>query len=209
MRDGLDLLGWFLPAFFKGLAVNFELAFWVLLGGLPIGAVLAFLRLGMGWTARLTGWLVALLRAVPTFVVMFFLVNVLPGNFSVLGIPMSMTPKVAIVLALIIYMTAYVSDNGLDALRQLRTGSTVAALLFLMNLVRAFFVTVLSTSFGAALGVVEAVTVTLRAIEAMPLVSDRLLLIAIVMLILTVCFQTIYQLINLLRGKLMQRYARN
>jgi His/Glu/Gln/Arg/opine family amino acid ABC transporter permease subunit len=208
MRDGLDLLGWFLPAFFKGLAVNFELALWVLLGGLPIGAVLAFLQLRPGWTARLTGWLVAVLRAVPTFVVMFFLVNVLPGDFSVLGISLTMSPKVAIVLALIIYMTAYVSDNGLDALRQLRMGSTVAALLFLMNLLRAFFVTVLSSSFGAALGVVEAVTITLRAIEAMPLVSDRLFLIGIVMLILTVCFQTIYQLTNLLRSKLMQRYAR-
>lgn len=204
----LDLLGWFLPTFFKGLAVNFQLAFWVLLGGLPIGAVFAYLRLGTGWVARLAGWFVAVLRAVPTFVVMFFLVNVLPGDFSVVSVSVTMSPKVAIVLALIIYMTAYVSDNGLDAMRQLRRGSTVAALLFLMNLVRAFFVTVLSSSFGAALGVVEAVTVTLRAIEAMSLVSDRLLLIGVVMLILTVCFQTIYQVINLLRGKLMQRYAR-
>ena len=173
-----------------------------------MGLLLAFLRIGTGWTARLTGWLVTLFRAVPTFVVMFFLVNVLPGNFSVIGIAMAMTPKAAIVLALIIYMTAYVSDNALDALRQLRTGSTAAALLFLTNLLRAFFVTVLSTSFGAALGVVEAVTVTLRAIEAMPLVSDRLMLIGVVMLILTVCFQTIYQLVNLLRSQLIQRYAR-
>ena len=204
----LDQLSWFLPAFFKGLGVNFQLAFWVLLGGLPLGLLLAFLRIGAGWTARLTGWLITLLRAVPTFVVMFFLVNVLPGNFSVIGIAMAMTPKAAIVLALIIYMTAYVSDNALDALRQLRTGSTAAALLFLTNLLRAFFVTVLSTSFGAALGVVEAVTVTLRAIEAMPLVSDRLMLIGVVMLILTVCFQTIYQLVNLLRSQLIQRYAR-
>ena len=99
------------------------------------------------------------------------------------------------------------ADNALDALRQLRTGSTAAALLFLTNLLHAFFVTVLSTSFGAALGVVEAVTVTLRAIEAMPLVSDRLMLIGVVMLILTVCFQTIYQLVNLLRSKLIQRYV--
>ena len=101
----LDLLGWFLPTFFKGLAVNFQLAFWVLLGGLPIGAVLAYLRLGTGWVARLTGWFVAVLRAVPTFVVMFFLVNVLPGDFSVVSMSVTMSPKVAIVLALIIYMT--------------------------------------------------------------------------------------------------------
>jgi len=202
----LDLLGWFLPAFFKGLAVNFQLAFWVLLGGLPIGAVLAYLRLGTGWAARVTGWLVAVLRAVPTFVVMFFLINVLPGEFSMVGMSITMAPKVAIVLALIIYMTAYVSDNALNALRQLRTGSTVAALLFLMNLVRAFFVTVLSSSFGAALGVLEAVSVTLRAIEAMPMVSDRLLLIGVVMLILTVCFQSIYQLINLMRSRLEKQF---
>ena len=203
----LDQLGWFLPAFFKGLSVNFELALWALLGGLPIGLGLAFLRSGSGWAARLSGGFVALLRAIPTFVVMFFLVNVVPGNFLIAGIPMTMTPIVAIALALIIYMTAYVSDNGLDALRQLQAGSRVAALLFLMNLVRAFFVTVLSSSFGAALGVVEAVTVTLRAIEAMPLVSDRLMLIGTVMLILTVCFQSIYQIINLLRRKLTERYA--
>jgi len=202
----LDLLGWFLPAFFKGLAVNFQLAFWALLGGLPIGAVLAYLRLGTGWAARVTGWLVAVLRAVPTFVVMFFLVNVLPGEFSMVGMSITMAPKVAIVLAQIIYMTAYVSDNALNALRQLRTGSAVAALLFLMNLVRAFFVTVLSSSFGAALGVVEAVSVTLRAIEAMPMVSDRLLLIGVVMLILTVCFQSIYQLINLMRSRLEKQF---
>lgn len=203
----LDQLSWFLPAFFKGLGVNFQLALWALLGGVPIGLALAFLRLGTGWATRLSGGFVALLRATPTFVVMFFLVNVVPGNFSVAGIHMVMTPMVAITLALIIYMMAYVSDNGLDALRQLRAGSRLAALLFLMNLVRAFFVTVLSSSFGAALGVVEAVTVTLRAIEAMPLVSDRLMLIGVVMLILTGCFQTIYLLINLLRSKLMQRYA--
>jgi His/Glu/Gln/Arg/opine family amino acid ABC transporter permease subunit len=203
----LDQLSWFLPAFFKGLGVNFQLALWALAGGLPIGAALAFLRLGSGWVGRLAGGFVGLLRAIPTFVVMFFLVNVVPGNFSVAGIPMIMTPMVAIALALIIYMTAYVADNGLDALRQLRAGSRMAALLFLMNLVRAFFVTVLSSSFGAALGVVEAVTVTLRAIEAMPLVSDRLMLIGMVMLILTACFQTIYQVTNLLRRKLTVRYA--
>lgn len=203
----LDQLSWFLTAFFKGLGVNFQLSLWALLGGVPIGLGLAFLRAGTGWVARLASGFVALLRAIPIFVVMFFLVNVVPGNFSILGMAMSMTPMAAITLALIIYMTAYVSDNGLDALRQLRKGSTIAALLFLMNLVRAFFVTVLSSSFGAALGVVEAVTVTLRAIEAMPLVSDRLMLIGVVMLILTACFQTIYQLINLLRSKLMQRYA--
>ena len=101
----LDQLSWFLPAFFKGLGVNFQLAFWVLLGGLPMGLLLAFLRLGTGWTARLTGWLITLLRAVPTSVVMVFLVKVLPGNFSVIGIGMAMTPKAAIVLALIIYVT--------------------------------------------------------------------------------------------------------
>jgi energy-converting hydrogenase Eha subunit B len=81
-------------------------------------------------------------------------------------------------------------------------------MLFVMGLVRAFFVMVLSSGFGAAVGVVEATTITLRAIETLPKVSDRLLLIGLVIVIFTVCFQAIYHVINHMRGKLNQRFHR-
>jgi His/Glu/Gln/Arg/opine family amino acid ABC transporter permease subunit len=203
----LELLPRFLPDFLAGLVVNFQIAICALLGGLLLGAPLAFARFRNGLAAAPAGWLVALMRTVPTFVVMFFLVNVVPA----LGAPgrqLAMTPWLAVVLSLTLYATAYVSDHAVEAMRQLRSGSPVAAMLFVMGLVRAFFVMVLSSGFGAAVGVVEATTITLRAIETLPKVSDRLLLIALVIVIFTVCFQLIYHLINYWRGRLNQRFHR-
>jgi hypothetical protein len=186
----------FLPAFLRGLATNFEIAIWSVTGGLLIGAPLALVRLAGGITGKLAGWLVAFLRAAPTFVVMFFLVNVIP----------SVTPWLAVVLSLTGYGIAYVSDNAMEPIRQLRSGSRLLALLFFMSVVRAFFVMVLSSGFGAAVGVVEATTVTLRAIEGMPNIGDRLMLIAAVMLLLTVGFQAIYRAIDFGRRRLQGRF---
>jgi His/Glu/Gln/Arg/opine family amino acid ABC transporter permease subunit len=202
-----ELLRRFLPEFFAGLAVNFEIAVCALLIGMLLGALLAAARFQNGLAATPAAWLVALLRTVPTFVVMFFLVNVVPG-VHIGSREFAMTPWLAVVLSLSLYAAAYVSDHAVEAMRQLRSGSPVAAMLFVMGLVRAFFVMVLSSGFGAAVGVVEATTITLRTIETLPKAGDRLLLIAVVIVIFTVCFQLIYHLINHWRGKLNQRFHR-
>ncbi len=204
----LELLPRFLPDFFSGLVVNFQIAVCALLGGLLLGAPLAYLRFLNNFASVPAAWLVALLRTIPTFVVMFFLVNAVPAGFSLGGWQLAMTPWLAVVLSLTLYAAAYVSDHAVEAMRQLRGGSPVAAMLFVMGLVRAFFVMVLSSGFGAAVGVVEATAVTLRAIETLPAVSDRLLLIGLVILMFTVCFQAIYHAINHLRNKLNQRFYR-
>lgn len=204
----LELLARFLPAFLSGLVVNFEIAICALLGGVLLGAPLAAARFRNKLAATPAAWLVAVLRTVPTFVVMFFLVNVVPASFSVGGWQFRMTPWLAVMVSLTLYAAAYVSDNAVEAMRQVRSGSPIAAMLFLMGLVRAFFVMVLSSGFGAAVGVVEATTITLRTIETMPKVSDRLLLIGLVIVLFTVCFQVIYHTINHLRGKLNRRFHR-
>jgi His/Glu/Gln/Arg/opine family amino acid ABC transporter permease subunit len=204
----LELLPRFIPEFLAGLVVNFQIAICALLGGMLLGAPLAFARFRNGLAATPAAWLVALMRTVPTFVVMFFLVNVVPALGALGHRPFAMTPWLAVVLSLTLYAAAYVSDHAVEAMRQLRSGSPVAAMLFVMGLVRAFFVMVLSSGFGVAVGVVEATTITLRTMEALPKVSDRLLLIALVIVIFTVCFQLIYHLINHWRGKLNQRFHR-
>ncbi|MCJ0764142.1 hypothetical protein [Variovorax terrae] len=204
----LELLPRFLPDFLSGLVVNFQIAICALLGGLLLGAPLAAARFRNGLAAAPAAWLVSVMRTVPTFVVMFFLVNVASAGFSVGRWQFVMTPWLAMVVSLALYAAAYVSDNAVEAMRQWRNGSPVAAMLFLMGLVRALFVMVLSSGFGAAVGVVEATTITLRAIETLPKVSDRLLLIGLVMVMFTVCFQLIYHLINHLRVKLVQRFHR-
>jgi His/Glu/Gln/Arg/opine family amino acid ABC transporter permease subunit len=204
----LEMLPRFLPEFLSGLAVNFEIAIFALAGGLLLGAPLALARFRNGLTSTPAAGLVAVLRTVPTFVVMFFLVNVVPATISAGAWQFGMTPWRAVVLSLTLYAAAYVSDHAVEAMRQLRSGSPVAAMLFVMGLVRAFFVMVLSSGFGAAVGVVEATTITLRAIETLPKVSDRLLLIGLVIVIFTVCFQLIYHVINHWRGKLNRRFYR-
>lgn len=203
----LDLLPVFIPAFFAALVVNFGIASCSVLGGLLFGLPLAALRLAGGGSARLAGALVVPLRAAPTFVVMFFLLNALPSTLALGPWTLAMTPWLAVVLSLAVYATAYVSDTALEALRQWRGGARGAALLFLMGLVRAFFVMVLSSGFGAAVGVIEATTVTLRAVEGLKSLGDRLLLMALVMLIFVAIFQCIYAVIDRLRLRLLARLA--
>ena len=203
----LDLLTSFLPAFFGGLAVNFQSAIYAIMGGLLFGLPLAMLRLSGGVSGWGASGVVGLFRATPTFVVMFFLVNVLPSTISLGTFSIAMSPWLAVVLALIIYGTAYIADNAMEPIRELRQGSYRLALLFMMSLVRVFFVMVLSSGFGAAVGVIEATTITVRAVESLPNVSDRLMLIGIVIAMFTIAFQTIYHLIDFARQKLAVRVA--
>lgn len=202
-----DVLATFFPRFLAGLAVNFEMAMWSIAGGFALAVPLAYFRLKGGLLGKLCDGIVAIFRAAPTFVLVFFLVNVIPNQFSVAGYSVLMTPWLAVVLALIVYGASYLSDTGIEPLRQLQKGSVIAALLYLMTAVRAFFVMVLSSCFGAAVGVVESATVTLRALESLPSVSERLMLIALVIACFTVCFQAIYFGINIVREKLNARFA--
>ena len=203
----LDVLPGFLPDFLAALLVNFQVAMVAMLAGLAIGVLLALARFRHGLaTAPATG-LAAVMRSIPTFVTMFFLVNVIPANFYLGSWQFVMSPRVAVVAALAMYASAHVSDNGLEALRQIRSGSPIAAQLFLTSLLRIFFVLVLTSGFGAAIGLVESVTVTMRAIEALPKSSDKLLLMGLVILIFTVCFQTFYLVTKRMRDKLNQSYS--
>jgi ABC-type arginine/histidine transport system permease subunit len=203
----LDVLMNFFPRFVSGLIVNFQMAMWAIAGGLLVALPLAYVRLMGGFAGKSCDALVAVFRSAPTFVLVFFLVNVVPSQFSVAGLSMQMTPWLAVVCALIVYGAAYLSDTGIEPLRHLKEGSVVSALLYLMTAVRAFFMMVLSSCFGAAVGVVESITVTLRTIENLPSVQDRLLLIAVVIGIFTVCFQFIYWAIHQLRATLNARFS--
>lgn len=184
----LQTLPVFVPAFVRGLGTNLSLAANALAMGLPAGLLLAALRLPAAaqhiappWrrlAAGSAGVLVALLRAAPVFVVMHVLLDALPGRWA-------MSAQGAVALALAAYATAYVADNALAAICDWRAGAggNALLLLFLMGLARVFFVMVLSSGFGAAIGVTEATAATLRTLEQLPAVSDRLWLIGGVVLV--------------------------
>lgn len=183
LQDALPL---FVPAFGHALRTNLSLAADALAIGLPAGLALGWLCLPAAapaggsvprrGAARLAGSAVALLRAAPAFVLMHVLLHALPARWAV-------SPGGAVSLALSAYAAAYVADNALAALQDRRAGARGGGLLFAMGLARAYFVMVLSSGFGAAVGVTEATAVTLRTLEQLPAAADRLWLIGGVVLV--------------------------
>jgi ABC-type amino acid transport system permease subunit len=162
----------FLPRFLRGMAINFEIAGIAIGLGLLLGALLALGRRIGGIPGGAAASAIALMRAAPTFVVMFFLLNALPNGGLLSGV-------MIVALSLVPYSAAYIADSGTDALHQLRTGSHLASLLFFPNVTRAFFVLVMSSGAGAAIGVREGITVLLREAELLHSLGGKLALFAI------------------------------
>ena len=155
----------FLPHLLGGVSINFWIAAIGLLLGLAVGLPLAIcLASGSRWLRWTASPVTALMRAAPTFVTMYFLFQVLqagPGGGTALS------PVMTVAWALMPYAAAYIADSGADALRPWRAGSFSAALLFLPNLVRAYFVMVMSSGISAAIGVQEGISIILRQANAM------------------------------------------
>lgn len=187
----------FAPEFVQALGVNLTVAAHAMSVGLPLGVVLGVAQLpgrdsmntgpgpslGLGvvtWTRRFcagaAGLMTALLRAAPAFVVMYVLLHAMPTHWGI-------GPEASVALALAFYAAAYVADTLQPAILDWRLGGMAGAQLFLTGLVRCFFVMVLSSGFGAAVGVVEATAVTLRALEQLPTTADRLGLMGCVVLV--------------------------
>jgi His/Glu/Gln/Arg/opine family amino acid ABC transporter permease subunit len=197
-----ELAAGFLPRFLRGMAVNFEIAVISLAIGVALGLVLALGRYRGGIPARSAGVLVALMRAAPTFVVMFFLLNAMPRDASLFGQPLVLSGVMTVALSLVPYSAAYVSDAGLDAMRHWHAGSPLGALLFLPNLTRAFFVLVMSSSAGAAIGVTEGITVILRRAELLPTLDDRLLLFALGIVMFGIPLQLGFAVVSCIQRRL-------
>jgi|UPI000311CE2F hypothetical protein len=189
----LQVLSVFAPTFVRALGTNLSLALEALAIGLPAGLALGALRLPethgepSTWrrlSASGAGTVVALLRAAPAFVVMHVLLHALPARWA-------MSPGGAVAWSLSAYAAAYVADNLRVAVLDWRAGARGGVPLFLMGLARAYFVMVLSSGFGAAVGVKEATAVTLRALEQLPQAADRLCLIGGVVLVFVALRQAV------------------
>jgi ABC-type amino acid transport system permease subunit len=195
----------FLPQFFSGLLVNVEIALLSMLAGALAALPLLALQLAGGLAAAFAGTVVAALRAAPTFVVMFFLLNALPRDAQLFGVQVSDWGMVAVVLSQGVYAAAYLVDNGLVAWRALRAGDMPNALLFLPNCMRAFCVILMSSGVAAAVGIPEAIFITIREAERMPDLGHRVLLFLCVMLFFAAVMQIAFAAINRLRRMLAAR----
>jgi hypothetical protein len=198
----------FLPSLLAGMARDFEMAGMALGMGLLFGVPLALVWAMRSPVRVVPNAIVQLLRAAPTFVVMFFLLNILPREIRVLGLPLKITREFTVALSLVPYSAAIVAENGAEALRQWRAGAVLAALLFLPNLARAYFVLVMSSGSAAAIGVKEGISVILRQADQFPSVSDRLWVFAIGVFVYGLILQTGFLLVMELRRFLAHRVTR-
>lgn len=192
----------FIPELLAGMVVNFEIAAIALAVGLALGALLALARLGGGVLGAVATSLIGLMRAAPTFVVMFFLLNIIPRDATLFGIGVAPSGIMIVALSLVPYSASYVADNGAEALRQLRAGSPLGALQFLPNVTRAFFVLVMSSSAGAAIGVTEGIAVILREAVLLPSLGGKLVVFAIGILFFGITLQVGFALMRLLQRHL-------
>jgi hypothetical protein len=199
----------FLPRLLAGMAINFEIAGIAISLGLALGLVLALARLYGGVAGAAAASAVALMRAAPTFVVMFFLLNAIPRDATLFGQEFALSGIMTVALSLVPYSASYVADSGVEALKQLRGGSPLGALLFLPNVTRAFFVLVMSSSAGAAIGVVEGITVILRQAEHLPTLADKLVLFAIGIVLFGIPLQAGFALMSFLHRYLSRIVTRS
>ncbi|WP_171209677.1 MULTISPECIES: hypothetical protein [unclassified Ruegeria] len=190
MTELINLLNSDYPSeLLTGMVVNFQIALIALAFGLALGVpCVLILFTGRFWTHAINP-LVGLMRAAPTFVVMFFLLNTVPRQFQVLGANVSLSPELIVALSLVPYVAAYVVDNGKTAIIELRKGSHEAALLLIPNLIRAFVVLVMSSSAGVAIGVNEGIAVVLREAERYSTLGDQMLVFMIGVFAFGVVFQ--------------------
>ena len=201
----------FLPDLFAGMARDFAMAGMALGMGLGLGLPLALIWSWRNPIRLVPNVVVQLLRAAPTFVVMFFLLNILPHEVRVLGFPLRITRELTVALSLVPYSASIVAENGAEAWRQWRLGSELAALLFLPNLARTYFVLVMSSGSAAAIGVKEGISVILRQADRFPDITDRLWVFAIGVfvygLILQSGFFAVMELRRWLAGLVVKRRA--
>jgi hypothetical protein len=199
----------FLPRFLSGVVVNFEIAGIAIALGLAGGLLLAVARLYGGAVGAVAASIIALMRAAPTFVVMFFLLNAIPRNAILFGVPLAPSGVMAVALSLLPYAAAYIADAGVEALQQLRRGSPLGSLLFLPNVTRAFFVLVMSSSAGAAIGVPEGIAVILRQAEQLPSLGDKLALFAVGIVFFGIPLQAGFAVMTLFQRRLSRAVMRN
>jgi ABC-type arginine/histidine transport system permease subunit len=200
-----DIWGNFVPSLLGGMATNFEISIVALLIGLAVGLPFAALRFyGGRASVAFAATVISLMRAAPTFVVMFFLLNVV-RDVSVFGVKLTMSGVMTVAVSLVPYSAAYTADAGAEALRQWDRGSPLGALLFLPNITRAFFVIVMASGAAAAIGVPEGISVILRESALLPTLGDRLVIFAVGIVLFGVPLQIGLALMRWLQRELGRR----
>jgi hypothetical protein len=201
----------FIPDLLTGMVVNFQIASAILLLGVLIGGLLTGLSLMGGIVGMTIFFFIAVIRAMPTFLAMICLLYLIPKQIVIAGSSYAISGFVIVILSLLPYAAAHVFDDFSESIRQWRRGQMVTALQLLPNIARMYFILIMSSSAGAAIGVTEGVTTLLRYASRLETIQERLVLYVIGILFFGILMQTAFALINWLRAimiaKVSQRAA--
>jgi ABC-type amino acid transport system permease subunit len=188
--------------FMQAFYVNILVGFASLLVGLAIGIPFAYAAYSGGLIASLVGAIVGLLRASPVFVFMFLCFNILTQVIDGGSSTAIFTPVIALILALSCYSIAVVADTWLDLFKRHGAMTRETIMLAIPIHSRTFVILVMSTSVGAAIGVREAVMLTLARVDTMNTRQDQIEFVLVVLLFFVVFFSIAKYLIVLLTRKL-------
>jgi hypothetical protein len=209
MYDALSFLpAGFIPNLLNGMKVNFQIASSILILSLLIGGVLTVVSLMGGFVRMIIAFFIAAIRAMPTFLAMICLLYLIPKQIVIAQLSFALSGAEIVVLSLLPYAVAYVFDNFSESIRQWRQGQLVTALQLLPNLSRLYFILIMSSSAGAAIGVTEGVTTLLRYASRLESTQERMLLYAIGILFFGIIMQTAFALINRLRTVMIARVSK-
>lgn len=198
----------FIPDLLNGMKVNFQIASVILIVSLLIGGLLTLASLMGGVIGVVIALFIALIRAMPTFLAMICFLYLISKQVVIAGSTFSLSGFVLVILSLIPYGVAYVFDNFSESIRQWRRGQMITALQLLPNLSRLYFILIMSSSAGAAIGVTEGVTTLLRYASRIDSIQERLMLYAIGILFFGIVMQTGFALINRLRTVMIVRVSK-
>ena len=195
----------FILNFLSYFLTNIKIGTFSLIGGLLIGMPLAWLlNKNNKWLSRLLKVVLFFCRGLPIYILMFALLTSLSTDTLLKAFNDDTLRTAAIILALSVYALAAICDLTLVMLVQLAKGQIAEAFLIVPNIFRIFTTLLISSSVGAAIGVPEAVSYTIRVYERFPDRLDRFLLVLGVTLFFAV-FQSLCKKIVLMLSEMIQR----
>ena len=182
----------FFGDFLSGFVVNIWIATAALSVGLTVGGILAWLQLRGGMVGRCAAAATSLCDTVPTFIAMFVLLHLLTAWQTTMA-----SPTTCAILALAILSTANSCGTLVKAIRFYRDGANRDVLRCFPDTARLFVVLLLGSTIGAAIGVPDAVTATLRYADLLPDIHGRIVLVIVALALFMLIVQAIEALLRI------------
>src|SRR6266571_2308978 len=123
----LGIIDQFIPILWAGFLVNLEIGVAAVVIAILLAVPMTLLRRRLSLLQRPIHLCIQLMQALPTYVTMFFVLNLLPDDLALWGQPIESVT--AVVLAQSIYLTAYVAEDAHEALDHLKRKQPEQALL--------------------------------------------------------------------------------